>query len=168
VLFRSHNTERYFYCVVLCCVVLELQHRVMVRQMGTSVMEKHVASTVRNELIHDAVPTDCWHLMALQPTRNTILMAGTQGTVYTPSTFTLSLSSTFAPFFSVFILVFIFRFRQLTSVSFSLLPSSIRVVLTLSLLCFLPRRKINGKPTRRTRGISLTTLWRESYADEFS
>jgi hypothetical protein len=51
-------------------------------------------------------------------------------------------------FFCVFIFGFIFRFWQLTSVSFSVLLSSIRAVLN----CFLPRRKINGRPTRRTRG----------------
>jgi len=70
----------------------------MVRQMCTSVMEKRVSSTFRNHLIHDAVPTAWWHLKALQPTQNTISMVGTPGTIYRPSSFTLSLSSTFALF----------------------------------------------------------------------
>jgi len=74
-------------------------------------------------------------------------------------------------FICVFIFVFIFRFWQLTSVSFSLLPSSICVILTLS--CFLPPMKNQREADKKNAGnltkISpLTPLWRKPHADEFS
>jgi hypothetical protein len=128
----------------------------MVRQMGTSVT---VASTVRNDLTHDAVPKAWWHLVALRPTRNTICMIGTQGTICTPSSFTLPLSSTFALF------LFLYSVSSSVSDNWHLSPFLFYPLLfALFLLfpyCFLPRRKINGRPTRRTRGPPPTKNQRE-------
>ena len=60
-------------------------------------------------------------------------------------------------FFCVFIFVFIFRSWPLTPVSFSLLPSSIRVVLTLSLIVF-PYAAKNQREADKKNAWNLSTI----------